>query len=153
MIHLRLTGGAPDEPDSSDWDAICDAPGPRSLFASLFEEVGGRALPAQGEPETSEDASHRVHIIWCGTPSYGVKVTEIESVETTAFPMICTRESFGLPGMKLTWKFELHYAGQLGYAVFRHRSLEVNFDGAADQKRFAEIWQRIYGRAPVLAPV
>ena len=74
---------------------------------------------------------------WFGSDAFGTKVTEIESPETTAFPMYCTWETFGLPGMKVIWKYSLEYAGQLG------------FDTLADQQRFTGIWERVIGKVPV----
>ena len=41
MLQMRLASGAPDEPDTGDWDAICATPGPRTLFATLFYEIAG----------------------------------------------------------------------------------------------------------------
>ncbi len=140
MLRMHLTNGAPDEPDTGDWDAICAAPGPRQIFAALYLELAHVGLPESTAMEVSEDEIHRVNTIWLGTNLLGVKVTEIESPETTAFPMYCTWETFGLPAMKVIWKYSLEKAGQLGYVAFRHEKLECTFDTVADQLRFAEIW-------------
>jgi len=153
MLRVKLVAGAPDEPDAGDWDAICATPGPRGVFAQLFYDIAKFSLPEPKITEESEDDVHRVHIIWCGTNRLGVKVIEIESVETSAFPMYCTWETFGLPGIKMTWKYSLEKAGQLGYAAFRHGTLEANFETADDQKRFAEIWQQAIGKTPVFEPL
>ncbi|MFI5157177.1 MAG: hypothetical protein ACHQEM_13380, partial [Chitinophagales bacterium] len=99
MSKMQLSSGAPDEPDTGDWDAICDTPGPNGLFAALFSELS-MGLPEQSPTEVSENETHRVHTIWFGNDTLGVKVTEIESSETKAFPMHCTWETFGLPGIK-----------------------------------------------------
>jgi hypothetical protein len=147
MLKMQLSSGAPDEPDTGDWDAICATPGPRWLFAALFCEIAA-GLPEQSPTEVSEDETHRVHTIWFGSDAFGVRVTEIQSPETTAFPMFCTWETFGLPGMKVIWSYSLEYAGQLGYAAFRHGNLVCNFDSSTDEQRFAEIWQRVIGKTP-----
>src|SRR5262249_15978831 len=144
--------GAPDEPDSSDWDALCAGnPSPQQLFVALFDRIA-RGLPDQQPTALDEDDTHRVHTIWFGNRDYGIKVTEIASVETTDFPMLCTWETFGLPGMTVVWRYALEYAGQLGHCAFRQRSLVCEFDGDAEQRRFAEIWQAVIGKVPVFAP-
>lgn len=151
MKRVKLTDGTPSEPDTGDWNAICETPGPRHLFGALFHEIAG-GMPAAAPAQVDEDATHRVHTIWFGTTKFGVEVTETESAETTAFPMYCKWETFGLPGMKVTWNYALEYAGQLGYAAFRHKELVCEFDTDRDQERFAEIWRRFAGTAPVFAP-
>jgi hypothetical protein len=112
MAWMILTGGGPDEPDTGDWDAICSTPGPRQIFAALFEALAPPGMPARTTTEVSEDETHRLHTIWLGTNALGVKVTEVESPETTAFPMHCTWETFGLRGTKVIWKYSLEKAGQ-----------------------------------------
>jgi hypothetical protein len=152
MQRLQLKEGAPDEPDTGDWNAICATPGPRGLFVALFHTLAS-GLSGPSADEVSEDETHRVHTFWFGSDASGVKVTEIESPETSAFPMYCTWETFGLPGMKVIWKYALEHAGQLGYAAFRHGKLVCDFDSAADRQRFVEIWQRQIGKTPVFEPV
>ena len=49
MLQMRLASGAPDEPDTGDWDPICETPGPRTLFATLFREIAG-GLPNRRPP-------------------------------------------------------------------------------------------------------
>ncbi len=106
-------------------------------------------MPVRTTTEVSEDQTHRVHTIWLGTNVLGVKVTEVESAETTAFPMYCTWETFGLRGVKVIWKYSLEKASQLGYSAFRNGDLKCNFDSSADLQRFTEIWQRTIGKVPV----
>jgi hypothetical protein len=152
MLKMQLSSGAPDEPDTGDWDAISATPGPRRLFAALFREIAA-GLPEQSPAEVSEDETHRVHTIWFGSDAFGVRVTEIQSPETTAFDMFCTWETFGLPGMKVIWSYSLEYAGQLGYAAFRHGNLVCNFDSSAEEHHFSEVWQRVIGKTPKFDPV
>jgi len=149
MFWMLLTDGAPEEPDTGDWDALCATPGPQQVLAALFQELGHIGLPRSTSTEVNEDETHRIHTIWLGTNMLGVKVTEIESPQTTAFFMYCTWETFGLVGMKLIWKFKLDRAGQLGYCAFRHEKLECAFDTVEDQQRFSEISQRIIGKVPI----
>jgi hypothetical protein len=151
-VRVRLTDGAPDEPDSSDWDALCAGnPSPQQLFVALFDRIA-RGLPDRGPTEVDEDDTHRAHTTWFGDARYGIKVTEIASVETTDFPMVCTWETFGLPGMAVVWRYALEYAGQLGHCAFRHRELMGDFDTAADQRRFTDVWREVIGKVPVFAP-
>lgn len=174
MFQMQLASGAPDEPSSGDWEALCDTPGPNTLIAALFRDLAagtaGRlerakrrlsaiffgkpipGLPVQSSAESSEDDTHRVHTIWLGGEAFGVRVRETESVESTMFPMYCQWETFGLPGTKLIWDFKLDYAGQLGYVAFRHDKLVCTFNSAADRRRFAAIWQRVLGKAPGFEP-
>jgi hypothetical protein len=175
MFQILLVSGAPDEPSTGDWDALCDTPGPNTLIAALFRDLAAgtprrleRAkrrlfasllgkpvpgLPGRSSAETSEDDTHRVHTIWLGGEAFGARVTETQSVVSTMFPMYCQWETFGLPGTKLIWDFKLDYAGQLGYAAFRHDRLVCTFKSAADQRSFAEIWQRVLGKTPGFEPL
>ncbi len=61
MAWMLLANGAPDEPDTGDWDAICSTPGPRQIFAALFEELSSVGMPARTTTEVSENETHRVH--------------------------------------------------------------------------------------------
>ena len=151
MRTVRLAYGMPDEPDTSDWDALCAAPGPHQVFQALFAELAG-GMPERSPVESSEDDIRRVHTIWFGDTTLGIEVTESESVETTAFMMSCRWETFGLPGVKAAWRYALDRAGQLGYCAFRHRELVCTFDTNADEQRFCDIWQRIIGKAPGFEP-
>ena len=46
-------------------------------------------------------------------------------------------------------EYSLEYAGQLGFAAYRHGKLECTFDTIADRRRFAGIWERVIGKVPV----
>ena len=153
MLRLHLIEGAPNEPDTSDWDAICETPGPQQVFHALFHDLAGCGLPAKTSNTVSEDSTHRVHTIWCGTDKLGVKVTEIESPETSAFPMYCVWETFGLPGMKVVWNYSLEYAGQLGYVAFRHNRLECDFMSDSDLQRFVDVYNHAIGKTPIFEPI
>ena len=174
MLQLQLVSGMPDEPSSGDWEALCDTPGPNTLIEALFRDLAAgtprrvtRAkrrllasllgkpvpgLPGRASAEASEDDIRRVHTIWLGGEVFGVRVRETESVVSTMFPMYCQWETFGLPGTKLIWDFKLDYAGQLGYAAFRHERLVCTFNSATDRRRFAAIWQRVLGKTPGFEP-
>lgn len=152
MPRMQLTAGAPDEPDSGDWDALCATPGPNALIAALFSEFAS-GLPDAAPAAVADDGNHRVHTIWLGSEACGVRVTETESPVTTMLPMYCTWETFGLPGIKAIWDFKLDHAGPLGYVAFRHLALVCDFATLADQRRFAAIWQGVFGRIPAFDPV
>lgn len=151
-MHVRLTAGAPDEPDD-DLDAICAAPHPDVFFAVLFKEVAGVSLPDTAVTSETEDDIRRVRTGWGGDAALGLEVTVVECTETTAFPTYVYYETHGLPGMTVKWNYELHYKGQLGHVVYRHGIVECTFEGTADQARFAEVWRRIVGKEPAFAPV
>jgi len=146
MARLLLTGGAPDEPATSDWDAICSRPGPTQLFDALFRALVGCGLPAQARTESSKDDAIKGGTVWLGDERLGVKVVEARSAETTAVPMRCRWRTFGLPGMTIVWDFSLEYAGQLGYVAFRHKRLECEFDSPASQQTFMDIYRQAIGK-------
>jgi len=106
----------------------------------------GCRLPAQTRTEADQDDANEVATIWSGTERLGVKVVEIASAETTAFPMRCRWRTFGLPGMTIVWDFSLEYAGQLGYVAFRHKRLECEFDSPASQQTFMDIYRQAIGK-------
>lgn len=153
MRTVRLIAGGPDEPDTGDWNAICSAPGPQQVFAAACRVITGEALPDQTSIDSEQDDAHRVHTIWLGTPARGVKVMEIESVQSSAFPMICTWESHGWPGIKLVWQYKLEKAGQLGYSAFRHMWLEASIETDGDLQKFIDAYEQVIGRQPVFEPV
>jgi len=154
MLHWRLKEGAPDEPDTGDWDAICATPSPDAFFATLFHEVAGFGLPAAViTSENNEDPVRRILTGWRGTKELGAEITEVTCPETTDLPAYCYWETHGLPGMQVKWDYALEYAGQLGHVAFRHLRLECTFDSEADAERFREIWRRVIGKEPVFEPM
>ncbi|MDE2134569.1 MAG: hypothetical protein KGJ49_08215 [Alphaproteobacteria bacterium] len=153
MQTIRLIAGAPDEPDTGDWDAICATPGPQQVIAAAYRAFTGEPLPGKTSVSPEEDDVHRVHTIWLGTPQRGVKVTEIESVESSAFPMTCIWESHGWPGIGLVWQYKLEKAGQLGYSAFRHVNLEASCQAEHDVLKFAEVYEQVIGRKPAFEQV
>ncbi|HXZ28668.1 MAG TPA: hypothetical protein VEG08_11805 [Terriglobales bacterium] len=152
MLRLVLTGGAPDEPDTGDWNAICEAPGPQRFLETLFQELAGFGLPAPVITEDGLDDIRRVRTGWRGSAALGAKISQVECTETTDLPTLCSWETHGVPGMELRWEYALEYAGQLGHTAFRHRRLECSFESEADRERFAGIWRRVFGREPVFEP-
>ncbi len=152
LQRLQLKDGAPDEPDTGDWDAICATPRIDDFFAALFKEVAGFNLPAPVIESEEEDSVRHVRVGWCGSKTLGAEVTVISCTETSAFPVYCDWETFGLPGMKVRWQYALEKAGQLGHVAYRHQKLECTFESSADQQRFAEIWRRHIAKTPVFEP-
>ena len=153
MLHLRLQSGAPDEPDTSDWDAICATPSVEGFFATLFHEVANFGLPAAVIVSEEEDDIRKIQKGLRGSQALGVEITVITCTETSDLPTLCTYETRGLPGMKVKWNYKLDYAGQLGHVAFRHASLECTFDSAAEQQRFADVWRRVIGKEAVFEAV
>ncbi len=144
-----MKSGAPDEPDTSDWNAICATPSPSGFFAALFHEVAGLGLPEAVITGEQEDDVRRIQTGWRGSQALGAEIVQISCTETSDLPTHCTWETHGLPGMKVKWAYDLEYAGQLGHVAFRHGRLECEFDGADDERRFAEIWRKVIGKEPI----
>jgi hypothetical protein len=152
MLHLRLTDGAPDSPDTGDWDAICSTPSPDTFFSQLFHEVANFGLPEAKVVSEEEDDIRRIQVGWRGSPELGAEIRVVTCTETTDLPVYCTWETHGLPGMKIKWHYALDYAGQLGHVAFRHINLDCTFDGPAVQQRFTAIWHRVIGKEPGFEP-
>jgi hypothetical protein len=89
MQRLRLKDGAPDEPDTSDWDAICATPRIDEFFALLFKEVAGFNLPDPVIEYDNKDSVQHVLIGWRGSKALGAEVTVVNCLETSAFPVYC----------------------------------------------------------------
>jgi hypothetical protein len=152
MTRMRLIGGLPHEPDSSDWDDVCNAVGPQKFLDALFFEVSGNSLPEAVVTEESQDDIQRVLVGRRGNDSVGANIRQRECTETTDLPTFCRWETYGLTGMALTWDYALEYAGQLGHVAFRHVELFAEFETPDAQARFCGIWKRIFDRDPVFAP-
>lgn len=152
MPRVRLKSGAPDEPDTSDWDAICATPSVDDFFATLFHEVANFGLPAAVTISEEEDDIRKIQEGLRGSQALGVEITVVTCTETSDLPTVCTYETRGLPGMRVKWVYKLDYAGQLGHVAFRHVRLECEFDGPADEQRFAGIWRKVIGKEPVFEP-
>jgi hypothetical protein len=149
MTLMRLTEGRPHEPDSSDWDDICASVGPDTFFQMLFHEVGGLGLAAAEITDETEDDIQRVRKGKRGTEVIGAR---IEQRECTDLPTYCRWETYGLPGMTVTWRYALEYAGQLGHVAFRPVELLADFVGQEALERFSEVWRRVFGVAPTFEP-
>jgi hypothetical protein len=152
MQRLRLKAGAPDEPDTGDWNAICATPRIGDFFAILFKEVAEFNLPDPVIETDNEDSVRHVRVGRCGSQALGAEVMVVTCTETSDFPVHCNWETFGLPGMKVRWEYALEKAGQLGHVAYRHRTLECTFDSVSNQERFADIWRRHIGKTPVFEP-
>jgi hypothetical protein len=150
--NLYLTEGIPDEPDTGDWDAICDGPSIEGFFGTLFQAVAGKPMPDLADVSETEDAEARVRTGWYGDRSFGAQVTVTNILESTMFDVRCRWETFGLPGMKATWQYSLAFAGQLGHVAYRHGWLQCRFESPADQARFAEVWRKVIAKEPRFAP-
>jgi hypothetical protein len=153
MLHVRLKSGAPDEPDTGDWNAICATPSIRGFFEILFHEVAGFSLPAEVVTSDTEDDVRRTQTGWRGSRELGAEIKVVSCTETTDLPTYCWWETYGLPGMKIKWNYSLEYAGQLGHVAFRHGALDCEFAMAVDQQRFAGIWKKAIGKEPVFEAV
>jgi hypothetical protein len=120
MTLMRSTEGGLHEPDSSDLDDIRATIGPDTFFEMLFREVGGLGLVAAEITDETEDEIQRVRKGRRGTGVKGAHIEQKECTETSDQPTYCRWETYGLPGMTVTWRYALEYAGQLGHVAFRH---------------------------------
>ena len=152
MLQVCLKHGAPDEPDTGDWDAICATPSIAGFFEVLFREVANFGLPGEVVTSETEDSVQQVRTGWRGTSELGTEIRVVSCVETTDFPTYCSWETHGLPGMKVRWDYKLEYAGQLGHVAFRHGRLECQFQSPSEQQHFAEIWKKTIGKDLVFEP-
>lgn len=148
---LTVAEGLPDEPDASDWDAVCSIPGPGSFFAKLFASLADASVhksTAVIESSTQDD-DWEISKGFCGQKDVGLRFQELRCLETSDVDMRCVWETYGLPGVQVRWEFFLEKAGQLGFAAFRHKTLQVNFRDDTAQAAFVEIWQEVFNRTPV----
>lgn len=152
MTLIRLMEGGLHEPNSSDWDDICATVGPDAFFQTLFHDVGGVALPAAEITEQTEGDIQRVRKGRRGTEIIGAHITQRECTDTSDLPTYCRWETYGLPGMTVTWNYALEYAGQLGHVAFRHLELLADFEGPVARERFSDVWRRVFGVAPTFEP-
>lgn len=153
MMDGRLTvaEGLPDEPNSSDADAVCSVPGPGSFFAKLFASQAGTSVhksTAVIESLTHDD-DWEISKGFCGRKDVGLRFEELRCLETSDVDLRCAWETYGLQGVQVRWEFFLDKAGQLGFAAFRHKTLQVSFRDNKAQAAFVEIWQDVFNRTPV----
>jgi hypothetical protein len=98
--ELILVEGIPDEPEHSDVDAICSAPGPTSFFNALYIGSGGPGLTPWKrleEERTEDELNIRA---WSGTPTVGLEWLESKCLETSLVPVNIECITHGLPGME-----------------------------------------------------
>lgn len=147
---LTVAEGLPDEPDASDADAICTVPGPGTFFDKLFASLtdGVDTSTPVIESSTREDEWEMTKG-YCGRRDVGLRFSEVRCTETSSVNLRCLWETYGLPGVQVRWEFSLEKAGQLGFAAFRHQTLEVSFRDDTAQALFVEIWKRVFDRTPV----
>ena len=148
---LVLVSGMPDEPAHSDVDGICSSPGPTSFFKEFWPTLFGSVLPPfkmLEEQRTDDNLRIRAR---SGTPDVGLEWLEEKSLESSLFSIGIEITTHGLPSMKMHWKFELEYAGQLGHAAFRHVSLSVHFENENALNQFHSTWLKVFGRNPRFA--
>ena len=156
---VRLTGGFPREPEHGDWEELTSLPGPPRLVEALYRgmldvDVTSDTCRKLAEPEPLDDEGDVViHRFFCGHDDVGYAQTEQVITVSSDFPVGVTITSAGLPGVKLVWRFDLAYQGQLGHCGFRHRDLVVTFADTGTEDRFATFWQQVFGLRPVFAPV
>lgn len=153
-MWMIITSGLPEEPDTSDWDALCSTPGPRSFLARLLEDRcgvdAGKATATvtsgvrYGDTEVSEG--------FAGTADAGYRFSEARSLESSMFDVRLTWTTYGVPGIDVQWSFSLEKAGQLGHCAFRNGTLRVRLENDAARATFVRLWHEVFARMPVFSP-
>ena len=147
---LTVAAGLPDEPDTSDVDALCSVPGPGSFFDRLFASLDAGVNRSNPVIESStKDDDWEFTKGFCGRKDIGLRFAEARCSETSSINMRCTWVTYGLPGVQVRREFSLEKAGQLGFAAFRHNTLQVSFRDDTAQALFVEIWEQVFNRTPV----
>lgn len=151
MGWLELKGGAPDEPDSLE---ELGAPGAWTFLTRLYQEVSQvdveRVLESR---ETGDPKEMLVTEARLGTPEVGCRFERRVPMESSMFPVQCRCESYGLPGIQLSWEYHREQVNVAGRVGFRQGTLRVRFESDRDRARFERIWSEVFSRRPVLARV
>jgi hypothetical protein len=120
---------------------------PRKLYEVLFREfcqidITQMTITYQyGEPREGQIAHG-----YFGTEHAGVRWTEGYSTMT---PMYVSDVSYGLPDTQIYWQYQWHSGGHAP-STYRHSQLEVTFENQRVADRFTQIWQQVFGQAPIL---
>jgi hypothetical protein len=148
---LTVAAGLPDEPDTSDMDALCGVPGPGSFFDRLFASLADASVDRSNPviESLTQDDDWEITKGFCGRKDVGLRFEELRHRETSYMNMKLVWETYGLPGVQVRWEFYLKKAGQLGFAAFRHKTLQVSFRDDTAQALFVEIWEQVFNRTPV----
>lgn len=148
---LTVAAGLPDEPDTSDMDALCGVPGPGSFFDRLFTSLADASIDRSNPviESSTRDDDCEITKGFCGRKDVGLSFAELRNRETSSENMRLAWETYGLPGVQVCWEFYLEKAGQLGFAAFRHGTLQVSFRDDSAQALFVEIWEQVFNRTPV----
>ncbi len=153
--RLVLSGGFPDEPETTSWQEVSTLPGPRGFLDALFVEFCGTGL---NDMPRTEDASAvqgdwQIRKITLGMNGKGICQVERKCLQTTALPLDETIDTFGLPGLDLHWEYHLDFAGQFGHTAFRHDRLTAQFHSTSARQKFDDTWHRVFGAPPVFQAV
>ncbi len=149
-----VTGGLPDEPDSSDLDAVCRVPGPASFFEALFAALAkiGVHKSTTVVESNSRDDDWEITKGYCGTKDVELRFEELRCLETSDVAMRCAWETRGLPGVEARWDFFLDKCGQIGFAAFSNNKLQVRFQDEKAKAAFTEVWKQVFNKTPVFSP-
>lgn len=145
---LRLSGGIPPEPDTSDWDAVCAGPHVERFLAALLRELAGVEWGAAQITREVEDDEWRLQEAWHGSETCMFEVRVHTCRATSDIPVACVWRTRGVPGMELLWEYGLEKAGQLGHCAYRHGRLKCRFEDAAAQMAFENAWRQVIGTQP-----
>jgi hypothetical protein len=149
MTWFLLVDGAPPSPAGWDWEALASMPRPTAFLGQLFAALSGTTeLPLHATEERLVPREARVATGFCGTKDVGYRWAERECLETSAVPYHVAVETYGLPGMEVHWHYGFDDAGQAGHAAFRHVSLKARFDDSGAERRFTQVWRKVFKTVP-----
>lgn len=120
---------------------------PRKLYEVLFHElcqidISPMTITYQyGTPREGQIAHG-----YFGTEHAGVRWTEGYATVT---PMYVSDVSYGLADIQLYWQYQWHSGGHAP-STYEHSQLEVVFENEPIADRFTQIWQQVFGEAPIL---
>ncbi len=151
MRWFLLVDGAPPGPD---WDeaasGLAKGPNLTNFFGQLFADLCGTVeLPLHITEERRVPREERVATGFCGTNEVGYRWVESECLEWSDAPYDVVVGTYGLPGMEVHWHYCLYKAGQAGYCVFRHQFLKARFDDSEAERRFTQVWRRVFKTVPI----
>ncbi len=152
---LVLSGGFVREPEDGNLDEVTSLPGPATFLRALFLELTGVDIPPlarETHSSSSEEDGVATGKATFGTDDAGYVQSEMSSTESSMFPAYASIKTHGLPGLEMSWSYELSYQGQLGHSGFRHSSLRVRFENPEAREQFEKVWAGIFGCVPEFKP-
>ncbi|MBN2005880.1 MAG: nucleotidyltransferase domain-containing protein [Anaerolineae bacterium] len=139
---LFLVAGAPKRSRDDD------APHAYTFLTELFADLCGINLNHSEKTHEESNSFEVVKTGWRGTPEVGCKWTVTAFIDDSSQTLEHV-SGYNLPGIEFEWSFSWWKSG---YAYrFEHTWLEIRFADDVVRSRFSEIWERVFGTAPVFS--